>query len=72
MPALALRRRAGELHGREVDRHVEGDVDVVGEQVERDMRHDLDDVLIVEACLAERRDVVGRDLCARLDDFKRR
>ena len=38
----------------EVHRHVERHVDVVGEQVERHMREDLDDLLIIEASRAQR------------------
>src|SRR5450830_1114824 len=38
-----------QLHGGEIHRHGEGDVHIVGEQVQRDMGQDLDDLAVAES-----------------------
>ncbi len=65
--------RAGSLQRDlgKVDRHVEGDVDVVGEEIQGDMRHDLDNLLVAEAVLPQAGDVGIADLGALLDDLER-
>jgi hypothetical protein len=57
-PEVATRRRAS-AHARKVDRDVECDFHVFGEEVERDVGDNLDDLLFVEACLAKSIDIGG-------------
>ena len=61
--------RAGQLHAGEVDRNVESDVEVVGEEIERDLRHDLDNLLVIEADVTQFDNVGGRHMSARVDDL---
>src|SRR5690606_9815723 len=62
------RRGRAHPHRGEVDRHVESDVDVVGEDVERDVRDRLDDLLVAPAVRADLLDLFGRDRAPTVDE----
>lgn len=63
--------RLAQRHRREIHRHRERHVDVVGEQVEGDMGHDFDDGFVVETGVAHRLHVGVADLAAGVDQLER-
>lgn len=62
--------RTGQLDAGKVDGNVEGNVEIVGEEIERDMR-ELDDLLVVEAVIAKLDDVSTREMASHFDHLDR-
>ncbi len=62
--------RAAQAHRGEIHRHLKRDVDVVGEQIERDMGEDFNNLLVIESGLAHVFDSGGIDLAALFDQLE--